>query len=94
MLDLLSAGIHRYLKRPLTYLCFAASLICGITYIITSVYTSENVDFFHPDDFYFILSIIAITRIPVDNNVIYIIMIIPIIELICKMYNLEDKIEK
>lgn len=41
-----------------------------------------------------ILSIIAITRIPVDNNVIYIIMIIPIIELICKMYNLEDKIEK
>ncbi len=67
MLDLLSAGIHRYLKRPLTYLCFAASLICGITYIITSVYTSENVDFFHPDDFYFILSIIANTILCVMN---------------------------
>ena len=67
MLDLLSAGIHRYLKRPLTYLCFAASLICGITYVITSVQTSENVDFFFPDDFYFIFSIIANTILCVMN---------------------------
>ena len=71
MLDLLSAGIHRYLKRPLTYLCFAASLICGITYVIKSVETSENVDFFFPDDFYFIFSIIANTILvltPLSNN--------------------------
>jgi hypothetical protein len=67
MLDLLSAGIHRYLKRPLTYLCFAASLICGIMYVITSVETSENVDFFFPDDFYFIFSIIANTILCVMN---------------------------
>lgn len=59
MLDLINAGIHRYLKRPLTYVCFATSLICGIMYILTAVYISDDVDFFHPDDMCFIFSIIA-----------------------------------
>lgn len=59
MLDLINAGIHRYLKRPLTYICFAASLICGLMYVFTSVDVSDSDGIFCPDDIYFIFSIIA-----------------------------------
>ena len=57
MLDLFNAGLHRYLKRPLTYVCCAVSLICGLMYVISSVDVKDGT--FLPDDGYFIFSIIA-----------------------------------
>lgn len=61
MSDLLIAGLYRYLKRPLTYVCCAVSLICGIIYVISSVdvsYDGTHISF-NPDDIFFIISILA-----------------------------------
>lgn len=61
MRNLFLAGMHRYLRRPLTYIFFSLSLLCGVIYTISSVSTSfydTSQVTFRPDDYFWIISIL------------------------------------
>ena len=70
MRDLLIAGLHRDLKRPLTYICFILSLLCGVIYAFSSVHADyyDTTQFtFKPDDYFWAISILLNVMLLVLN---------------------------